>query len=110
MDVDGVSYPSIPDFEGKPVGKTSLENLLVSGLQGVITNKNDITFGNVVLSRSDFDNIMYDGMGGTMAILPVKMSSTGRKVVDLEVLDRWETANKQLKDMGINSVLDQKHK
>lgn len=110
MDVDGVSYPSIPDFEGKPVGKTSLENLLVSGLQGVITNKNDITFGNVVLSRSDFDNIMYDGMGGTMAILPVKMSSTGRKVVDLEVLDRWETANKQLKDMGINSVLDQEHK
>lgn len=110
MDVDGVSYPSIPDFEGKPVGKTSLENLLVSGLQGAITNKNDITFGNVVLSRSDFNNIMYDGMGGTMAILPVKMSSTGRKVVDLEVLDRWETANKQLKDMGINSVLDQKHK
>lgn len=109
MDVDGVNYPSIPGFDGKPIGKTSLENLLVSGLQGVVTDKNAITFGNVVLSAADFDNIMYDGTGGTMAILPTKMSSSGRKVVDLEALDRWEAANKQLKDMGISSIYDPDH-
>lgn len=109
MDVDGVNYPSIPGFDGKPIGKTSLENLLVSGLQGVVTDKNAITFGNVVLSSTDFDNIMYDGTGGTMAILPTKMSASGRKVVDLEALDRWEAANKQLRDMGINSIYDQDH-
>lgn len=109
MDVDGVNYPSIPGFDGKPIGKTSLENLLVSGLQGVVTDKNAITFGNVVLSSTDFDNIMYDGTGGTMAILPTKMSSSGRKVVDLEALDRWEAANKQLRDMGINSIYDPDH-
>lgn len=109
IDVDGVNYPSIPGFDGKPIGKTSLENLLVSGLQGVVTDKNAITFGNVVLSSTDFDNIMYDGTGGTMAILPTKMSSSGRKVVDLEALDRWEAANKQLRDMGINSIYDPDH-
>lgn len=109
MDVDGVNYPSIPGFDGKPIGKTSLENLLVSGLQGVVTDKNAITFGNVVLSSTDFDNIMYDGTGGTMAILPIKMSSSGRKVVDLEALDRWEAANKQLRDMGISSIYDPDH-
>lgn len=109
MDVDGVNYPSIPGFDGKPIGKTSLENLLVAGLQGVVTDKNAITFGNVVLSAADFDNVMYDGTGGTMAILPTKMSSTGRKVVDLEALDRWEAANKQLRDMGIESIYDPDH-
>lgn len=109
MDVDGVNYPSIPGTDGKPIGKTSLENLLVSGLQGVVTDKNAITFGNVVLSPSDFDNIMYDGMGGTMAILPTKMSTSGRKVVDLEALDRWEAANKQLREMGIDSIYDPDH-
>lgn len=109
MDVDGVNYPSIPGFDGKPIGKTSLENLLVSGLQGVVTDKNAITFGNIVLSSADFDNVMYDGTGGTMAILPTKMSTTGRKVVDLEALDRWEAANKQLRDMGIKSIYDPDH-
>lgn len=109
MDVDGVNYPSIPGFDGKPIGKTSLENLLVSGLQGVVTDKNAITFGNIVLSSADFDNVMYDGTGGTMAILPTTMSTTGRKVVDLEALDRWEAANKQLRDMGIESIYDPDH-
>lgn len=109
MDVDGVNYPSIPGFDGKPIGKTSLENLLVSGLQGVVTDKNAITFGNIVLSSADFDNVMYDGTGGTMAILPTEMSTTGRKVVDLEALDRWEAANKQLRDMGIKSIYDSDH-
>lgn len=109
MDVDGINYPSIPGFDGKPIGKTSLENLLVSGLQGVVTDKNAITFGNVALSSNDFENVMYDGTGGTMAILPTKLSNTGRKVVDLEALDRWEAANKQLRDMGIESIYDPDH-
>lgn len=109
IDVDGINYPSIPGFDGKPIGKTSLENLLVSGLQGVVTDKNAITFGNVVLSSNDFENVMYDGTGGTMAILPTKLSNTGRKVVDLEALDRWEAANKQLRDMGIKSIYDLDH-
>ena len=109
MSANGVNYPSIPDTTGKPVGRTSLDNLLNSGLQGIITDRYAITFGNVSLSDTDFDNIMYSGSGGTMAILPTKMADNGRKVVDLEALDRWEAANKELRSMGINSVYDDTH-
>lgn len=109
IDVRGVNYPSLTDTSGKPVGKTSLDNLLNSGLQGIITDRNAITFGNVQLQDTDFNNIMYSGSGGTMTILPTKISDNGRKIVDLEVLDRWETANKELRNIGINSVMDENH-
>ncbi len=108
MEIDGVNYASIPGMDNKPVGKTSLENLLTSGLGGIVTDKNAITFGNVELSLSDFDNIMYDGAGGTVVTIPVK-ESNGKKVADVEVLDRWEVAMRQLEDMGITSYTDPNH-
>jgi hypothetical protein len=53
---------------------------------------------------------MFDGnSGGTLAILPVKKSVNGTKMVDLNVLDRWQTANEDLNKMGIDSVFDQGH-
>ena len=53
---------------------------------------------------------MFDGSaGGTLAILPTKQSVNGTKMVDLEALDRWEAANKQLREMGINSIDDPDH-
>lgn len=106
MEINGYNYPSIADINGKPVGQTSLNTLLYSGIGGAVADQNAITFGNNVLSTEDFNNIMYNGRGGTMAILPTKITENGRKVVDLEVLDRWEAANNELKQMGIDSVLD----
>lgn len=100
--VDGKSYASLPDYQGKPVGKTSLENLLISGLQGIVTDKNSITFGDVTLDAQDFDNIMYDGRGGTLIVAPTKTDSNGRKVIDLDVLKRWKEANDDLKSKGID--------
>lgn len=108
IDVDGMNYSSIPGFDGKPVGKTSLENLLISGLQGIVTDKNAITFGNTIIPSLDFENIMYDGTGGTMTILPTK-TVNNKKVVDLDVLDRWQNANIQLKNNGIESIYDTNH-
>lgn len=110
MSVDGTLYSSLPDKDGKPIGQTSLQQALQSGLQGVVTDPKAITFGNVPLSSSDFGNIMFDGnSGGTLAILPTKQSINGTKMVDLEALDRWETANKQLREMGIDSIYDPHH-
>lgn len=107
MSVNGTLYSSLPGQDGKPVGQTSLRNALLSGLQGVVTDPKAITFGNVQLNSSDLDNIMFDGSsGGTLAILPTKPSTNGTKMVDLEALDRWEAANKQLREMGINSIND----
>lgn len=110
MSVNGTLYSSLPGQDGKPIGQTSLRNALLSGLQGVITDPNAITFGNISLTSADFDNVMFDGSaGGTLAILPTKQSINGTKMVDLEALDRWEAANKQLREMGINSVDDPNH-
>lgn len=110
MSVNGTLYSSLPGQDGKPIGQTSLRNALQSGLQGVITDPKAITFGNVPLTSQDFDNIMFDGSaGGTLAILPTKQSVNGTKMVDLEALDRWEAANKQLREMGINSIDDPDH-
>lgn len=107
MTVDGILYSSIPGKDGQPIGQTSLQKALASGLQGIVTDPKAITFGNVPLNSSDFGNIMFDGSsGGTLAILPTKQSANGTKMVDLEVLDRWEAANRQLKQMGINSIED----
>lgn len=110
MSVNGTLYSSLPGQDGKPIGQTSLRNALLSGLQGVVTDPKAITFGNVSLNSSDLDNIMFDGSsGGTLAILPTKPSMNGTKMVDLEALDRWEAANKQLREMGINSIDDPDH-
>lgn len=110
MNVNGTLYSSLPGQDGKPIGQTSLRNALQSGLQGVITDPKAITFGNVSLTSADFDNIMFDGSsGGTLAILPTKQSVNGTKMVDLEALDRWESANKQLREIGISSIQDANH-
>ena len=108
METSGVHYASIPDINNKPIGKTSLQGALESGLQGVVTDTKAITFGDVVLDSSDFSNIMFDGNGGgTIAILPAKMSQSGAKIVDLDALDRWQAANEELNKRGITSVLDE---
>lgn len=103
LDVNGVLYSSIPDRDGKPIGRTSLYSALQSGLQGIVTDPYGITFGDVPLGDSDFSNIMFDGaMGGTLAMLPAKRTINNTKTVDLEALDRWEAASSKLQGMGIN--------
>lgn len=105
MSTAGKVYGSIPDSQGNPVASTSLRTLLSSGFAGIVTDPNAITFGNVNITPDKFDDIMYNGAGGTMAVLPCK-TVMGRKVVDLDVLDRWKLVNEQLRSMGIRSVLD----
>jgi hypothetical protein len=90
MQVDGVSYSSIPDKNGAPVGATSLRTLMDSGLAGITVNQHAVTFGDRVLSEEDFNNTMYNGMGGVMTYLPTTTSSNGTKIVDLDAINRWE--------------------
>lgn len=104
MDVNGTIYSSVPDSKGNPIGKTSLSNLLLSGLQGIVTDPRAITFGDVSLNlEADFNNIMVNGnAGGTVALLPAVKTADGAKRVDLDVLKRWEAAKEQFKDKGID--------
>jgi hypothetical protein len=109
MSTDGVNYASIPDIHDEPVEATSLENLLNKGLKGAITDSRDITFGDVLLDDEDLSNILYNGRGGTMAILPAKESPTGGKMINMDVLKNYETAMNDLKKKGITSIYDENH-
>lgn len=103
MTVNGTLYSSIPDSHGKPIGRTSLLNALQAGLQGIVTDPQAITFGNVSLTTDDFENIVFDGTGGgTLVPLPVKTTPNGTKAVNLEVLDQWNEAIRLFREKGID--------
>lgn len=106
MSVNGKVYGSVPDFQGKPIPRTSLSNMLSQGIQGITTDTTSITFGNVQLDSSDFDNIVYDGGSGAIGIFPVKIGPGGSKTIDLDSLTRWENAKTQLSRMGIDNIYD----
>lgn len=108
MRINGKNYSSIPDSSGKPVEQTSLRDLLSRGFAGVVSDMNGITFGDIVIPSTNLKDVMYDGNGGTMAVLPAKIVN-GHKVVDLDILDRWEKATSELRQKGIKSVLDKDH-
>lgn len=108
MRIKGKNYSSIPDSSGKPVEQTSIRDLLSRGFAGVVSDMNGITFGDKLVPSTNLEDIMYDGNGGTMAVLPVKIVN-GHKVVDLDILDEWEEATSELRSKGIKSVLDKNH-
>lgn len=94
--VEGTKYGSLPDFNGKPVGTTSMSKLFAEGLSGIVEDMKGISFGDHVVDPNDLSNIWYDGSGGMMVDLPCKIVN-GTKVVDLGVLDSYNRAYEQFK-------------
>lgn len=111
LDVRGTIYSLIPDQSGKAIGQTSLQAALESGLAGIVTDPNAILFGSIKLSpKYDFSNVMFNGNGGgTLTTLPAITNENGTKMADITVLDRWQEADKELKEKGINSIYDKDH-
>jgi hypothetical protein len=71
--------------------------MLNRGLAGAITDSRDITFGDILLDDTDLSKILYNGRGGTMAILPAKDSPTGGKMINLDALRGYEQAMDDLR-------------
>lgn len=94
MRVDGAVYSSLRDQEGNVVGKSRLEDLLNEGLSGIVSNLSGISFGNHILTQSDFKNIMYDGMGGIVVDLPIKKQH-GVDVMDFDILEEYNQIRKK---------------
>lgn len=110
IDVDGTIYSTIPDSKGQPIGQTSLYNALKSGFGGIVTDPSAITFGNIQIKDIDQENIVFNGhTGGTLVPLPTKRSLNNTKVVDLDSLDSYNQAMKDLDIMGITSIFDKDH-
>ena len=90
MSITGTNYGNILGSNKNTIPETSLYNVMNSGLSGIITNTNSITFGNQKINSGQWKDIMYDNSGGTSAHLPKKADGS----VDLEILDEYESCVK----------------
>ena len=99
MSVNGTSYPSLPKVDQD----MSISKMLsTSGIDGIITSRRGITFGDQQIKPEDLNHIMYsiDG-GGTIVTLPCKIVN-GVKQVNLDIRESYEKAEKRALQVSSN--------
>lgn len=99
MSVNGTSYPSLPKVDQD----MSVSKMLsTSGIDGIITNRRGITFGDQQIKPEDLNHIMYsiDG-GGTIVTLPCKIVN-GIKQVNLDIRESYEKAEQRALQVSSN--------
>lgn len=102
LEANGTVYGYVTDSKGDSLGTISLRDAIDKGLGGITTDQKSITFGDIPISREMQSNIMYDGSGGAVAILPTTLGPGGVKMVDLDSLDRWQSFTNALNQRGIS--------
>lgn len=97
MSVYGSFYSAVNDKKGETIVNTSLQNMLAqSGLQDIVKNVRNITFGDQKLSPEQLSKITYNNTGVVRANLPVNEDGT----VKLSVLDDFNAAMNEIKGLG----------
>lgn len=97
MSVLGHFYSAIPDKKGDTIINTSLQNMLAqSGIQDIVKNMRNITFGDQKLSPQQLAKVTYNNTGITRVNLPKNEDGT----VNLHVLDDFNTAMEEIKSLG----------
>lgn len=97
MSVYGSFFSAINDKKGEPIVNTSLQNMLAqSGLQDIVKNIRNITFGDQKLTPEQLSKITYNNTGIVRADLPVNEDGT----VKLSVLDDFNAAMNEIKGLG----------
>lgn len=97
MSVYGSFFSAIHDKKGEPIVNTSLQNMLAqSGLQDIVKNVRNITFGDQKLTPEQLSKITYNNTGVVRADLPVNEDGT----VKLSVLDDFNAAMNEIKGLG----------
>lgn len=100
MSVYGSFFSAINDKKGEPIVNTSLQNMLAqSGLQDIVKNVRNITFGDQKLTPEQLSKITYNNTGIVRADLPVNEDGT----VKLSVLDDFNAAMNEIKGLGNTS-------
>lgn len=96
MSVYGSFYSAVTDKKGDAIINTSLQNMLAqSGLQDIVKNVRNITFGDQKLSSEQLGKITYNNTGVVRAELPVNEDGT----VKLSVLDDFNAAMNEIKGL-----------
>ncbi len=104
MSVNGTSYAQIKGTDGKPIINTSLQNMLAeSGLQSIISNSRNITFGDQQLSQQQWRNITYNNTGIVSTVLPINEDGTVR----LDIIEDYEKADSEIKLLGESATQEQ---
>lgn len=94
MTSTGTWYGGIPGV----TRDCSLDELLTeSGLQMMVDDKRNITFGNIQLDPDYFGDIMYVNNGAMVVSLPAVTTENGGKKVNLDVIDDYRAACDELK-------------
>lgn len=97
MSVYGSFFSAVTDKKGDTITNTSLQNMLAqSGLQDIVKNVGNITFGDQKLTPEQLSKITYNNTGVVRAELPVNEDGT----VKLSVLDDFNAAMNEIKGLG----------
>ena len=97
MTVLGRQFNLVMGTDGKPIENTSLSSMLSrSGIQGIVKNMNNITFGDQKVSPEALKNITYNNTGVMRVNLPVN----GDGSVNLSILDAYQKAEARLDALG----------
>ena len=97
MSVYGSFFSAVTDKKGNTITNTSLQNMLAqSGLQDIVKNVRNITFGDQKLTPEQLSKITYNNTGVVRAELPVNEDGT----VKLSVLDDFNAAMNEIKGLG----------
>lgn len=104
LSINGTYYQQLKDPDGKPIIDTSMKEMLANtGLQSVIKNTKNITFGDQKVDMDQLGNITYNNTGLIRANLPINSDGSVR----LEILDDWEKAESEIKLLGENATTEQ---
>lgn len=96
MSVYGSFFSAVTDKKGDTITNTSLQNMLAqSGLQDIVKNVRNITFGDQKLTPEQLSKITYNNTGVVRAELPVNEDGT----VKLSVLDDFNAAMNEIKGL-----------
>lgn len=97
MTVMGRQFPLVQDLSGKAISNTSLANMLAqSGIQGIVKNMRNITFGDQTINPEVLSQIAYTNTGVTRANLPIKPDGT----VNLALLEAYADVERKIDALG----------
>ena len=104
MQVNGTYYQQVKTPNGDPIIDTSLKDMLAkSGLQSIIKNTNNITYGDQKVSMDQLGNITYNNTGLLRVNLPVNNDGT----VNLNILADYQQAESEIEALGQNITPEQ---
>lgn len=104
MTVFGRQFNLVMDTSGKPIEDTSLADMLGrSGIQGIVKNMSNITFGDQKVSAEALKNITYNNTGVMRVNLPINPDGS----VNLGLLEAFQRVEAQIDALGNNPSPEQ---